>query len=222
MDLAVILNEAQFPEFVHEEIDSGVRCANHLGQHLLRHFGKYLLRLVLVAVMREQQKSSRQPFLAVYESLLPESIHEQIDSRARGPDHLRQNLVAQDGNLNSRWAFFTQVRQPQEHARQSLFRRGSQQVRHVILIVLDAGLQIGHQGIRLLILFSKYLEHLCFLNGTYGAGQRDGRGPSQPNQPPEQTKTASRIGVGTVALGFDRHNSRCEPEVQIGYFGSLR
>jgi hypothetical protein len=59
VDLAVILNEAQFPEFVHEEIDSGVRCANHLGQHLLRHFGKYLLRLVLVAVMREQQKSSR-------------------------------------------------------------------------------------------------------------------------------------------------------------------
>jgi hypothetical protein len=70
VDLAVILNEAQFPEFVHEEIDSGARCANHLGQHLLRHFGKYLLRLVLVAVMREQQKSSRQPLLAGVEELV--------------------------------------------------------------------------------------------------------------------------------------------------------
>ena len=63
VDLAVILNEAQFPEFVHEEIDSGVRCANHLGQHLLRHFGKYLLRLALLAIACEQQQSPGQPFL---------------------------------------------------------------------------------------------------------------------------------------------------------------
>jgi hypothetical protein len=35
LNLAVVLDEAQFPEFVHEEIDSGPRCANHLRQHLL-------------------------------------------------------------------------------------------------------------------------------------------------------------------------------------------
>ena len=29
VDLAVVLDEAQFPEFVHEKIDSGPRCANH-------------------------------------------------------------------------------------------------------------------------------------------------------------------------------------------------
>jgi hypothetical protein len=51
VDLAVILDEAQFPEFVHEEIDPGARCANHLGQHLLRYFGKHLLRLVLVVAL---------------------------------------------------------------------------------------------------------------------------------------------------------------------------
>jgi hypothetical protein len=34
VDLAVVLDEAQFSEFVHEEIDSGSVCANHLRQNL--------------------------------------------------------------------------------------------------------------------------------------------------------------------------------------------
>jgi hypothetical protein len=48
--------------------------------------------------------------IVVYKSFFPESIHKQIDSRARGPDHFRQNLVTQDGNLHSRCAFFIRVR----------------------------------------------------------------------------------------------------------------
>jgi hypothetical protein len=39
VDLAVVLDETQLPEFVHEEIDPGPRCANHLRQHLLRYLG---------------------------------------------------------------------------------------------------------------------------------------------------------------------------------------
>jgi hypothetical protein len=50
----VILNEAQFSEFIHEKIDSGPRCANHLRQRFLRYFGKYSLRLVLFAVTGKQ------------------------------------------------------------------------------------------------------------------------------------------------------------------------
>jgi len=42
VDLAVVLDEAQFPEFVHEKIDPGPRRANHLRQHLLRYFGQHL------------------------------------------------------------------------------------------------------------------------------------------------------------------------------------
>jgi hypothetical protein len=41
VDLSVVLDEAQFPEFVHEKIDPGPRCPNHLGQRLLRYFGKH-------------------------------------------------------------------------------------------------------------------------------------------------------------------------------------
>jgi len=43
LDLAIVLDEAQFPEFVHEKIGPGPRCANHLRQHLLRYFGNHLL-----------------------------------------------------------------------------------------------------------------------------------------------------------------------------------
>jgi hypothetical protein len=70
VDLAVVLDEAQFPEFVHEKIDPGPRRANHLRQHLLRYFGKHLLRMALRATAREQQESARQPFLAGVEELV--------------------------------------------------------------------------------------------------------------------------------------------------------
>ena len=81
------------------------------------------------------------------ESLRPESIHEEIDSRARCANHLRQNLVAQNRNLGSWRTPSVQVGQPQEDARQPLFGRGSKQFRHMILIQLHARQQIGHQGI---------------------------------------------------------------------------
>ena len=35
------------------------------------------------------------------ESLFPESVHEEIDSRARCADHLRQNLVTDEGKLGN-------------------------------------------------------------------------------------------------------------------------
>jgi hypothetical protein len=69
------------------------------------------------------------------------------------------------------------VGQPQKHSRESFFRGGSQQMRNVILVVLDARQQICHQRIRGLIPCAKYLEHLFFFDGSYGTGgQRNGRG----------------------------------------------
>jgi hypothetical protein len=55
LNLAIVLDEAQFPEFVHEKIDTGPCCANHLRQHLLRYFGKRLVRMARRAIAREQQ-----------------------------------------------------------------------------------------------------------------------------------------------------------------------
>ena len=50
-------------------------------------------------------------------------------------------------------------------------------MRHVILVIFDGGQQVGHQGIRGLVLFAEHLEHLFFVDGPYGAGgQGDGCG----------------------------------------------
>jgi len=64
LNLAVVLDEAQFPEFVHEKIDSGARCANHLREHLLRYFGERFVRMARCAIASEQQQSARQALLA--------------------------------------------------------------------------------------------------------------------------------------------------------------
>ena len=48
----VVLNEAELPEFVHEEIHPRTRCANHFRQHLLRYFDRRLLRLAPRAIAR--------------------------------------------------------------------------------------------------------------------------------------------------------------------------
>ena len=60
LNLAIVLDEAQFLEFVHEKIDPGPRCANHLRQHLLRYFGKCFVRMARRAIAREQQQRTCQ------------------------------------------------------------------------------------------------------------------------------------------------------------------
>src|SRR6267143_3350426 len=75
----VVLNETEFPEFVHEKVNSGARCANHFRQHLLGNFGKHLFWLGFLAKPSEQQKSAGQPFLAgvkklIYQVLLDSDV----------------------------------------------------------------------------------------------------------------------------------------------------
>jgi hypothetical protein len=82
VDLAVVFDEAQFPEFVHEKIDPGPRCPNHLRQHHLRYFGEHLLRMALRAIAREQQQSTRQPFLAGVEELVDQILFDTTTTMA--------------------------------------------------------------------------------------------------------------------------------------------
>jgi hypothetical protein len=48
---AVVINEAQLPELIHEHVDPGARCPHHFRQRLLGNFRKHLLRLVLLAIV---------------------------------------------------------------------------------------------------------------------------------------------------------------------------
>ena len=59
MDLAAVLDEAQFSEFVHEKIDPWACRADHLRQHLLRCFGKDLLRLARRVIVRDEAVRKR-------------------------------------------------------------------------------------------------------------------------------------------------------------------
>jgi hypothetical protein len=74
VDPAIVLNEAQFLEFIHEEINPRPRCPNHFRQRLLRYFGKHFLGLVLLAIASEQQKSAGQPFLAGIKELIDQIL----------------------------------------------------------------------------------------------------------------------------------------------------
>ena len=92
-DLAVVLDKAQFPEFIHEKIDPRPRCANHFRQHLLRYFGEHLLSMAWRAIARKKQQSTRQPFLAGVKELVYQVLLDSDDSRQRIGDEAVGELV---------------------------------------------------------------------------------------------------------------------------------
>ena len=69
---AVVLNEAQLAELVHEETDSGPGGADHLGQGFLTDLRNHLLWRAVLAEVGEQEQYSRQPFLARVEKPVDE------------------------------------------------------------------------------------------------------------------------------------------------------
>ena len=74
MDIAIVFDESQFSEFIHEEIDSGPRRANHLRQHFLRNLGENFLRMVWRAVARKEQQGARQPLFAGVKKLVDKGL----------------------------------------------------------------------------------------------------------------------------------------------------
>src|SRR5471032_2567535 len=63
-NVTVVLDEAQFTKFVHEETDARPRGSNHLGKRLLTDFGKNRFQRSFAAVVRQEQEQSRQTPLA--------------------------------------------------------------------------------------------------------------------------------------------------------------
>ena len=74
VETAIVFNEAQFLEFIHLKIDPGASCPDHFRQRLLRYFGKHFLRLVLLAIASEQQKSAGQSLFAGVKKLVDQIL----------------------------------------------------------------------------------------------------------------------------------------------------
>ena len=58
---AVVLDESEFSETVHEKTNPGAGGANHLCQRLLADLGCYHLRLAVLAKSGKQQEGPCQP-----------------------------------------------------------------------------------------------------------------------------------------------------------------
>src|ERR1019366_10095820 len=67
---AVIVDEAQFSEPVHEEADPRTGGADHSRQRLLTDLGNYQLGFAFLAKLSEQQKDSGQPLFARIKELI--------------------------------------------------------------------------------------------------------------------------------------------------------
>jgi hypothetical protein len=67
---AIALNEAKFPESVHEEIHSWAGCTNHFRQSLLAYIRDHSLGFAFFPEASQYQKRSGQPFLARIEQLI--------------------------------------------------------------------------------------------------------------------------------------------------------
>ena len=75
MDLAaVVADEAEFAEFVHEKIHAGAGGADHLRQSLLGNFGQCLFRIAWGPIAREEQQSAGQALFAGVEELVDEVL----------------------------------------------------------------------------------------------------------------------------------------------------
>ena len=61
--LAVVVNEAQFPELIHEETNAGPCRPDHLGERFLTDLRDHRLGLIIFAEVGQQQQHSREPLL---------------------------------------------------------------------------------------------------------------------------------------------------------------
>ena len=97
---AVVADEPQFAEFVHEEAHAGACGADHLGQRLLAHLGDDRLGSAFLAEIRQEKKSPRQTLLARIEELIDQILFDPDRARQEmGKEHLGESgLVVERAN----------------------------------------------------------------------------------------------------------------------------
>ncbi|HKT79842.1 MAG TPA: hypothetical protein VJP86_06450 [Vicinamibacterales bacterium] len=84
LQLAVVFDEPEFAELVHEEVDARSRRPHHLGQRLLRQFRQHAMRRTRFTIARQEQQGAGEPLFARAEEL--------IDGILFDPDVPRQHV----------------------------------------------------------------------------------------------------------------------------------
>jgi len=72
LQAAVVFDEAELAEFVHEEIDAGAGGADHFGKHFLRDLGKDVFGFIFLAVAGEEKEGAGEALFAGIEELVDE------------------------------------------------------------------------------------------------------------------------------------------------------
>jgi hypothetical protein len=71
LKFAVVMNEAQLPEPVHEKVNASARCAHHFRKDFLTNFGHFnFFGHALFAETSKQKKNTGKPFLAGVKKLV--------------------------------------------------------------------------------------------------------------------------------------------------------
>src|SRR5471032_3246858 len=74
LQVAVVVDEAQLPEFVHEKTDPRPRRADDAGQGLLTNRYRDRLRPTFLAEVRQQEQRPRQPLFTRVEKLIDQVL----------------------------------------------------------------------------------------------------------------------------------------------------
>ena len=86
---AVVVDEAEPSELVHEEVHARARRPDHFREHLLRDPGQHPSRSIRLAVTREQEQRARQPLFAGVEQLIDQVL---LEASIPG-EHVRDEAV---------------------------------------------------------------------------------------------------------------------------------
>jgi hypothetical protein len=70
LKFAIVFDESNLPEAIHEKVHSGARSANHFRQSLLRYLGNDPMGIILLTVTGEQEQGAGQAFFAGVEELV--------------------------------------------------------------------------------------------------------------------------------------------------------
>jgi hypothetical protein len=73
-EVSVVVDVAQLPKLIHKVAHAGARRADHVCERLLAHFGDYRFLLSILAEVRQQKQSTRQPLLAGIEQLIDQVL----------------------------------------------------------------------------------------------------------------------------------------------------